>query len=118
MSAMGSVSLLSGQPKEGVYVEARSETKGYYEEAATDNMGNFRLRGLLPDTTYMVKIVAKDYLGVKTLERASPESIAVMVGSEDVRDFNPKYLKLTWKNNLKFMLVLSDIMSKKKITNR
>ncbi|URD77738.1 nodal modulator [Musa troglodytarum] len=80
-----SVSLLSGQPKEGVYVEARSETKGYYEEAATDNMGNFRLRGLLPDTTYMVKIVAKDYLGVKTLERASPESIAVMVGSEDVR---------------------------------
>ncbi|URD83824.1 nodal modulator [Musa troglodytarum] len=33
----------------------------------------------------MVKIVAKDYLGVKTLERASPESIAVMVGSEDVR---------------------------------
>ncbi|CAL9068218.1 uncharacterized protein LOC135581844 [Musa acuminata AAA Group] len=84
-SAMGSVSLLSGQPKEGVYVEARSESKGYYEEAATDNMGNFRLRGLLPDTTYMVKIVAKDYLGVKTLERASPESIAVMVGSEDVR---------------------------------
>lgn len=78
---MGSVSLLSGQPKEGVYVEARSESKGYYEEAATDNMGNFRLRGLLPDTTYMVKIVAKDYLGVKTLERASPESIAVMVSA-------------------------------------
>ncbi|WOL10268.1 nodal modulator 1 [Canna indica] len=84
-SAMGTVSLLSGLPKEGVYVEARSETKGYYEEAATDNFGNFRLRGLLPDTTYIVKVVAKDYLGAKALERASPESVAVVVGTEDIR---------------------------------
>lgn len=76
---MGKVSLLSGQPKEDVYVEARSEAKGYYEEATTDNSGNFRLRGLLPDTTYIVKVVAKDYLSANALERASPETVAVEV---------------------------------------
>lgn len=76
---MGSVSLLSGQPKEGVYVEARSESKGYYEEATTDGLGNFRLRGLLPDTTYLVKVVAKEYLGVTAVERASPDSVVVKV---------------------------------------
>ncbi|XP_038980298.1 nodal modulator 1 [Phoenix dactylifera] len=84
-SAMGSVSLLSGQPKEGVYVEARSESKGYYEEATTDSLGNFRLRGLLPDTTYLVKVVAKDYLGVTAVERASPDSVVIKVASEDIR---------------------------------
>ncbi|KAG1338774.1 nodal modulator 1 [Cocos nucifera] len=84
-SAMGSVSLLAGQPKEGVYVEARSESKGYYEEATTDSLGNFRLRGLLPDTTYLVKVVAKDYLRVTAVERASPDSVVIKVGSEDIR---------------------------------
>ncbi|XP_058077025.1 uncharacterized protein LOC131225505 [Magnolia sinica] len=84
-SAMGTVSLLSGQPKEGVVVEARSESKGYYEETTTDSSGNYRLRGLLPDTTYVVKVVAKEDLGSIKIERASPQSVAVEVGSEDIR---------------------------------
>jgi hypothetical protein len=49
---MGSVTLLTGQPKEGVFVEARSESTGYYEEATTDSFGRFRLRGLVPGSTY------------------------------------------------------------------
>lgn len=76
---MGTVSLLSGQPKEGVYVEARAEYKGYYEEAKTDSSGHFRLRGLLPDTTYLIKVVSKDDTGVVGIERASPESLVVKV---------------------------------------
>nr|CAD1833216.1 unnamed protein product [Ananas comosus var. bracteatus] len=84
-SAMGSVTLLSGVPKEGVFVEARSETKGFYEEATTDNLGNFRLRGLLPDTTYLIRAVAKENLGALAIERASPEYVAVNVGSEDIK---------------------------------
>ncbi|KAJ0973589.1 hypothetical protein J5N97_021548 [Dioscorea zingiberensis] len=82
-SVMGSVSLLSGQPK-GVYVEARSESKGYYEEASTDPLGNFRLRGLHPDTTYTIKVTTKDP-GVMVIERASPDAIAINVGSENIR---------------------------------
>ncbi|KAL5996452.1 hypothetical protein ACLOJK_026531 [Asimina triloba] len=84
-SAMGIVTLLSGQPKEGVVVEARSESKGYYEETTTDSSGKYRLRGLLPYTTYAVKVVAKEDLGSVRIERASPESVAVEVLSEDIQ---------------------------------
>ncbi|OMO64027.1 hypothetical protein CCACVL1_22112, partial [Corchorus capsularis] len=84
-SAMGTVTLLSGQPKEGVSVEARSESKGYYEETVTDSSGNYRLRGLLPDTTYSIKVVQKDGLGSAKIERASPESVAIKVGNKDIK---------------------------------
>ncbi|XP_068661556.1 uncharacterized protein [Aristolochia californica] len=84
-SAMGVVALLSGQPKEGVSVEARSMSKGYYEETTTDSLGNYRLRGLLPDTTYHIKVVAKHNWGSSGIERASPESVTIKVGSEDIK---------------------------------
>ena len=76
---MGVITLLSGQPKEGVSVEARSESKGYYEETVTDSSGSYRLRGLLPDTTYVIKVVKRDGLGNNKFERASPESINIKV---------------------------------------
>lgn len=78
-SATGTVTLLSGQPKEGVSVEARSDSKGYYEETVTDSSGSYRLRGLLPDTTYLIKVVKKDDLSSSRIERASPESVSVKV---------------------------------------
>lgn len=78
---MGSVTLLSGQPREGVSIEARSESKGYYEETVTDSSGSYRLRGLIPDTTYVIRIVKKDGMGSTKIERASPESIAIKVAS-------------------------------------
>ncbi|TVU21253.1 hypothetical protein EJB05_30878 [Eragrostis curvula] len=83
-SAMGSVTLLTGQPKEGVFVEARSESKGYYEEATTDTFGRFRLRGLVPGSTYSIRVVAKDNFGFAAVERASPEYVSVDVGQEDI----------------------------------
>ncbi|CAN6700135.1 unnamed protein product [Malus baccata var. baccata] len=84
-SAMGVVTLLSGKPKEGVLVEARSESKGYYEETVTDSSGSYRLRGLLPDTTYVIKVVKRDGLGSAKIERASPESVPIKVGHEDIK---------------------------------
>lgn len=78
---MGTVSLLSGQPMEGISVEARSESKGYYEETTTDSSGNFRLRGLLPDTSYSVKVAAKEDFRSARVERASPEFVEVKVCS-------------------------------------
>ncbi|KAL5561032.1 hypothetical protein UlMin_030779 [Ulmus minor] len=87
-SAMGMVTLLSGQPKEGISVEARSESKGYYEETVTDSSGSYRLRGLLPDTTYVIKVARRDGLGSSNFERASPESVTIKVGSEDVKGLN------------------------------
>ncbi|XP_058008575.1 uncharacterized protein LOC110645700 isoform X2 [Hevea brasiliensis] len=87
-SATGVIKLLSGQPKEGVGVEARSESKGYYEETVTDSSGSYRLRGLIPDTAYVIKVVEKHGLGANRIERASPESVTVKVGSEDIRGLN------------------------------
>ncbi|KAK3034632.1 hypothetical protein RJ639_033587, partial [Escallonia herrerae] len=84
-SAMGTVSLLSGQPKEGVSVEARSDLKGLYEETVTDSSGSYRLRGLLPDTAYTIKVARKGDLDSSRIERASPESVAVEIGYEDIR---------------------------------
>ncbi|XP_076883578.1 uncharacterized protein LOC143532402 [Bidens hawaiensis] len=84
-SAMGVVSLLSGLPKEGVSVEARSDSKGYYEETVTDSLGNYRLRGLHPDTTYTIKIAKINGFGTSNIERASPESVEVNVGYEDIK---------------------------------
>lgn len=78
-SAMGSVTLLTGQPKEGVFVEARSESRGYYEEATTDSLGRFRLRGLIPGSSYSIRVVAKDNPRLAAVERASPESVSVDV---------------------------------------
>jgi hypothetical protein len=76
---MGSVTLLTGQPKEGVFVEARSESTGYYEEATTDSFGRFRLRGLVPGSTYSIRVAAKDNLQFAAVERASPDYLSVDV---------------------------------------
>lgn len=84
-SAMGVVMLLSGQPKEGVSVEALSKSKGLYEETVTDSTGFYRLRGLLPDTIYVIKVVRKVASGGATIERASPESLTVQVRAEDAK---------------------------------
>ncbi|KAL8138821.1 hypothetical protein V2J09_004822 [Rumex salicifolius] len=84
-SAMGVVTLLSGQPKEGISIEARSETKGFYEEAVTDSSGYYRLRGLQPDTTYSIQVVKRDDLTGSRIERSSPESVAIHVGLEDIK---------------------------------
>ncbi|XP_027348835.1 nodal modulator 1 isoform X2 [Abrus precatorius] len=84
-SATGKVTLLSGQPKGEVSIEARSESKGYFEETLTDSSGNYRLRGLLPDTVYVVKVAKRDVVGSSNIERASPDSIGVKVGKEDIK---------------------------------
>lgn len=73
--------MLSGQPKGGVPVEARSESKGYFEETVTNSAGNYRLRGLLPDTTYVIKVAKRDGVESSGIERASPDSISVKVSS-------------------------------------
>ncbi|KAK6118534.1 hypothetical protein DH2020_047724 [Rehmannia glutinosa] len=68
-SAMGKVTLLSGQPKE-------------------DSSGCYRLRGLQPDTTYVIKIARKGELHGMHIERASPESLNVKVGFEDIKELD------------------------------
>uniref|UniRef100_A0A1D1Y1N7 Nodal modulator 1 n=1 Tax=Anthurium amnicola TaxID=1678845 RepID=A0A1D1Y1N7_9ARAE len=83
-SAMGTISLLSGQPKDGIHIEARSDSKGHYEETTSDYLGNYRLRGLIPNTKYIIRVVVKEDSNSLGIERASPESFTIQVGSEDI----------------------------------
>ncbi|KAF8074467.1 hypothetical protein N665_1101s0028 [Sinapis alba] len=83
-SAMGRVALLSGQPQEGVAIEARSDSKGYYEETKSDIDGNYRLRGLHPGATYVIKVSKRNGSGMNKIERASPESVSLQIGYEDI----------------------------------
>lgn len=76
---MGRVALLSGQPQEGVAIEARSDSKGYYEETTSDIDGNYRLRGLHPGATYVIKVSKRNGSGNNKIERASPESVSLQV---------------------------------------
>ncbi|XP_062005958.1 uncharacterized protein LOC133723146 [Rosa rugosa] len=80
-----SLCCLANQKKVHVLIEARSESKGFYEERVTDSSGSYRLRGLVPDTTYVIKVVKRDGLGSSKIERASPDSVPVKVGYEDIK---------------------------------
>lgn len=62
-------------------MEARADSKGFYEESGTDSSGSYRLRGLQPDTTYVIKVARKGELDRARIERASPESVTVKVSS-------------------------------------
>jgi hypothetical protein len=76
---MGSVTLLTCQPKVGVFFEARYESTGFYEEDTTNSFGIFCLRGLVPGSTYSIRVAAKDNLQFAPVERASPEYLSVNV---------------------------------------
>ncbi|GAQ84160.1 Nodal modulator like protein [Klebsormidium nitens] len=77
-SVLGTVRLLGGHVAEGVTVVAVSD--GSYEEAVTDASGQYRLRGLAPNTEYTVRIKTDVSSRV---ERAAPGETAVSVTSAD-----------------------------------
>lgn len=85
-------------------MEARSVSKGYYEETVTDSSGSFRLRGLVPETTYAIKVVKKDGLGTTRIERASPESVTIQVMPFGFLCFLFPFFCEKRKKNLRFIL--------------
>ncbi|XP_024394078.1 uncharacterized protein [Physcomitrium patens] len=85
-SVFGTVTSLSGKPEEGITLEARSVSRGYYEETVTDSEGKYRLRGLLPSTQYIIKAALKvDRPGLNKIERSSPNGTLVEVNFSDIR---------------------------------
>lgn len=82
-SAFGSILSLSGDPERGAVISATSTTQGEYEETQTDDHGHFRLRGLKPSLSYDFKVKSTD-----KIERASPSSISLEIGNEDITNLN------------------------------
>eukprot|EP00897_Mesotaenium_endlicherianum_P005425 jgi/Mesen1/4910/ME000245S03967 len=82
-SVTGSVSSLSGQPEDGVPLEARSAS-GLYEQTTTGADGRYRIRGLVPGVAYSVQVVLKNGSeGTSGIERASPTSVSIQVDGAD-----------------------------------
>ncbi|GJT62017.1 hypothetical protein Tco_1005550 [Tanacetum coccineum] len=83
LSAMGVVTLLSGQPKEGLSVEARSDLKGSYEETVTDSSGSYHLRGLHPDTSYTIRVYENSRWCTEW--RSKNDSVVKLDDSDEIR---------------------------------
>ena len=65
-------------------MEARSESKGHYEETTSDSFGNYRLRGLLPGSTYVVCVVSSIESEGVGIDRASPKSATIHVSLSNI----------------------------------
>jgi hypothetical protein len=83
-SCYGSFTSLNGEPEKFVPVEAVGP-QGEYEETQSDINGQFRLRGLIPNIPYEVRIkdgeVAND-----RVERAAPKSVFVTVTNDNIHN--------------------------------
>ncbi|KAF5902948.1 nodal modulator 1-like, partial [Clarias magur] len=86
-SCYGTVQSLSGDAEQGVAVEAvgQGECSMYSEDTVTDEVGRFRLRGLLPACTYIIQLSGE---GNDHIERALPQHKSIEVGSSDIDGVN------------------------------
>eukprot|EP00697_Spironema_sp_BW2_P008373 gnl/Spiro4/22956_TR11332_c0_g1_i1.p1 gnl/Spiro4/22956_TR11332_c0_g1~~gnl/Spiro4/22956_TR11332_c0_g1_i1.p1 ORF type:complete len:1203 (+),score=379.97 gnl/Spiro4/22956_TR11332_c0_g1_i1:30-3611(+) len=79
-SCFGSVRSLNGEPERFVTMEARAINfpDEQYEETVSDEAGNFRLRGLVPNVSYVVRVKTDPN---SRLERATPSEVNVTVAA-------------------------------------
>ncbi|XP_055839331.1 BOS complex subunit NOMO1 [Episyrphus balteatus] len=87
-SVFGTITSLNGEAFPQVNVEAVSDDKclHHQEEAATENNGQYRIRGLKPGCTYTIR--TKEGASNPNVERSIPESRQVELGSADIRNVN------------------------------
>jgi len=79
-SCFGAVFALNGDPEKSIGIEAVGKNNEY-EESTSDQNGQFRLRGLLPNTEYTISIKKSN----ERLERSSPENIRVKIIESDLQ---------------------------------
>ncbi|XP_064456551.1 BOS complex subunit NOMO1-like [Ornithodoros turicata] len=91
-SCMGSVTSVTGEAEPGVALEAQGTgdnpaCNSSQEEAVSEADGAFRLRGLLPNCSYVLRLKQSPtgVTGVNShIERAAPPEIVLNIGSEDI----------------------------------
>ena len=87
-SCYGQVTSLNGEAEQGIIVEALGEGETcsmYQEESKTDQEGYYRIRGLQPKCSYVVKL--KPDVN-KHIERAAPKSRSLVVENSDFNGVN------------------------------
>lgn len=87
-SVFGTITSLNGEPFPQVNVEAVSDDEclNHQEETATENTGQYRIRGLKSGCKYTIR--TKDGAGNANVERSIPEFRQVELGVRDIRNVN------------------------------
>ncbi|KAH8394787.1 hypothetical protein KR222_006026 [Zaprionus bogoriensis] len=103
-SIFGTITSLNGEPFPEVNVQATASESCQHqqEEAISESNGQYRIRGLQPGCTYVVRVVTDD----EKVARSIPENHSVTVGNEDVRDIN-----LIAMNPIKIVDITARIMT-------
>ncbi|KAH8306904.1 hypothetical protein KR044_000535 [Drosophila immigrans] len=85
-SIFGTITSLNGDPFAEVNVQAiaTESCQHQQEEATSEHNGQYRIRGLQPGCSYVVRVVTDD----DKVHRSIPNSHTVTVGNEDVRNIN------------------------------
>ncbi|XP_054737233.1 BOS complex subunit NOMO1 [Anastrepha obliqua] len=88
-SVFGSINSLNGEPFAQVNIEASTDEgcQHHQEEAASENNGQYRLRGLQPGCSYVVKLKDAGAPG-SNVGRAIPDSRTIKIEQNDVRGVN------------------------------
>ncbi|CAC5408303.1 Nodal modulator 2,Nodal modulator 3,Nodal modulator 1 [Mytilus coruscus] len=87
-SCYGQVTSLNGEAEQGIIVEAMGEGEGcslFQEESKTDEEGLYRIRGLQPKCTYVVRLKTEVN---KHIERSAPKSRNIMIENSDFTGVN------------------------------
>lgn len=84
-SAYGVVTSLNGEPEEGIVVEAMGQDKcsHFQEESSSEASGQFRIRGLQPECSYIVRVKEGPDVN-RHIQRATPAGIPVKASDGDV----------------------------------
>ena len=92
-SAYGNIKSLSGDSERGVSIIAKSINNNddnnnnnsiHIEETQSDSKGDYRLRGLKPNSKYLISINTEN----SKIERSSPNEIEIDVKEEDIKNLN------------------------------
>ncbi|KAL9643447.1 hypothetical protein ABK040_010062 [Willaertia magna] len=78
-SVFGNVKSIGSEPESNVVVQAIAKEQGEYEETTTDQNGQFRIRGLKPNTNYHIVLGTHN----TNIERFSPKQIVIEQTSND-----------------------------------
>jgi hypothetical protein len=99
-SCFGKVLSLNGQPLKHIPIEAIGIDNSY-EETLSDIKGSYRLRGLIPDVEYQIRIRPSSKTHSGYISRSEPSQYQIKMTQEDIYDIQFITFQQTHQHDLK-----------------